>query len=176
MVSTLQSSLHNVHISTSKLWQYWREVFPTYAEFIQVKRGSSSPSLYYWNGFISTVFKVLSKHLLVKRYSSSSREWLLHMYMPTHRAMHNVTVAYLGFAHLCICKSTEYKDVRNLLLNSFESCCIARTIYVTLLFGFWACHFLAFSSISLETCWLCGDKRNSFVSSGLTNEGILLFM
>lgn len=52
------------------------------------------------------------------------------MYVPTHRAMLNLTVAYVVFARLCIRKSTEYKDVRNLLLNSFESCCIARIIYV----------------------------------------------
>lgn len=79
---------------------------------------------------LSPLFKVLSKHLLVKRYTSCSWEWLLLMYVPTHRAMLNLTVAYVVFARLCIRKSTEYKDVRNLLLNPFESCCIATIIYV----------------------------------------------
>lgn len=95
VVFTLQSFPHNVWISTSKIWQCWKEVFqPTQSSF-KWREVHLPPSLYCWNGFTTTVFKVLSKHLLVKQYSSPPWEWLLYMYIHTQSTMLNGTTAHI---------------------------------------------------------------------------------
>lgn len=168
IIPSQRADFHFKHLAALK------RGFSTYTEFISVKRGSSSPSLYCWNGFAATVFKVLSFW-----WSNTPLLPEEHCCTCTSTAMGSVPVAFSYLCketHLVIFLCTKYgtKDSR-----SMSNCYLTYCIEVC---QFWhivlkCVNFLPFfysSSCSLH--WVCEHKRILVPRSGFSSEGILLFV